>query len=213
MTLRFLAAAAALFAAAALPDLASAVALHTAFVPHVVVTSADVPLEFSVAKYNAIVLDGDDLDVAGGDTVTLSLDHGTLTLAGGLSSEYIVLGGDGIDDSSITLTGTLAGINNALDGMTYTPPFGFSGRPTLTIAGNNAFSTESSSTIPIVKIRISVNAIMDAVAARNTIGAGVDKIHSGDDPGRLVCYGEEAANIIMYSSEDEGEGPMIGAAN
>jgi len=211
MTLRFLAMAALLAAA---PDFALAAAPPTAIVPHVAVTSTDVPLEFSAAKYNVIALDGDDLDVAGGDTVTISVDHGTLTLVGDSSSGLTYTDGDGIDDSSITLAGTLAEINDELDGMTYTPPSGFSGRPTLTIAANNvASSTKSSSTILVATIRIAVNAIMDTVAARNTIGAGVNEIHSGDFPGRLVCYGEEAANIIMYSSEDEREGPMIGAAN
>ena len=41
--------------------------------------------------------------------------------------------GDGSADSTMTFTGTIADINTALDGLTYTPSGGYNGYATLTI--------------------------------------------------------------------------------
>jgi hypothetical protein len=41
--------------------------------------------------------------------------------------------GDGIDDVTVTFTGTVADINTALEGLTYTPNTGYNGYDTLTI--------------------------------------------------------------------------------
>jgi len=81
-------------------------------------------LTFSTTGGNAIAVS--DVD-AGALNVQLSLSavNGKLTLASlaGLSFSS----GDGIDDTTMVFTGSLANINNALDGLRFSPNAGFTG--------------------------------------------------------------------------------------
>jgi Tol biopolymer transport system component len=52
-------------------------------------------------------------------------------------------GGDGVGDTSMTFTGSIADINNALEGLVFTPDNGFSGTATLTITTNDQGNTGS----------------------------------------------------------------------
>ena len=94
-------------------------------------------LIFSAGTGNAIsVADGD----AGSGTIeqTLSAANGTLTL--GSTAGLFFSTGDGTDDRTMTYRGTLAAINAALDGLTYTPQVlaaGFSDRDTLNVTTND----------------------------------------------------------------------------
>src|SRR5262249_26784519 len=51
--------------------------------------------------------------------------------------------GDGTADPTMTFTGTIAGVNTALQGMQYIPTNGFSGAATLTILTNDQGNTGS----------------------------------------------------------------------
>jgi hypothetical protein len=87
-------------------------------------TGLDVPLVFGTAGGNAISVsdpDGTDRIVQ----ITLWADRGTVTLARttGLSFDF----GTGTNDETVTFTGTVADVNAALDGLTYTPDEGFRG--------------------------------------------------------------------------------------
>ncbi len=91
-------------------------------------TAVDTPLVLSSAFANHLrIVDND----AGVGVMRLSLDvsHGSLTLSqtGGLS----FVTGDGFQDSSLEVFGTLADLNAALDGLVYTPEPGFVGVATL----------------------------------------------------------------------------------
>jgi len=54
--------------------------------------------------------------------------------------------GNGTDDDTIVLTGTIADINAALDGMIFTPDLGFSGLATVEIDVNDQGQAASSRT-------------------------------------------------------------------
>ncbi len=97
-------------------------------VPGSLVTGVNTPLTLSGA--NAIQIG--DVDAAGSNVrVTLTAASGTLTL--GSTSGLTFSTGDGTNDSSIVVTGTLANINAALDGMQFTPANGFSGSASVTL--------------------------------------------------------------------------------
>jgi hypothetical protein len=81
------------------------------------VSDEDSSLLFNAANGNAITLS--DVDHEGGEeTLTLSVAHGVLTLAT-LDGLSVDAGANGT--GSITVTGTLADLNAALDGLSYAP--------------------------------------------------------------------------------------------
>jgi hypothetical protein len=95
------------------------------------VTAEDMALRFSSENHNAITLS--DVDAGGSDeTVTLAVLYGALTLAtrAGLS-----VNGDGT--GLVTLTGTVAAINAALDGLSYQPAANYAGHDVLTVSAND----------------------------------------------------------------------------
>lgn len=93
---------------------------------------------FSVANGNAIVVDDGDAG-SGVVQVTLSAADGTLTLAA--TAGLTFSRGVGSQDADVTFTGTLAAVNAALDGLSFTPPLDFNGSSYLVVAvddlGNN----------------------------------------------------------------------------
>jgi len=98
--------------------------------PDLQVTDVSTALVFSLFSANGIsVTDAD----AGGNTVqvTLAATQGTLTLStvAGLAFSS----GDGAADASMQFTGTLAAVNAALEGMSYSPTPGYSGAATITM--------------------------------------------------------------------------------
>ncbi|MCA1816082.1 MAG: tandem-95 repeat protein [Acidobacteria bacterium] len=98
-------------------------------------------LVFSAARGNAISV----TDADAGDNpvrVTLSVVFGALTLK--TTSGLTFSGGDGTDDTAMTFTGTLANINAALDGLSFTPVANFSGRVSLQITTNDLGNTGGS---------------------------------------------------------------------
>jgi uncharacterized repeat protein (TIGR01451 family) len=94
----------------------------------------DHTLTLSLSSGNAITVS--DVD-AGSNAiqVTLTVPDGTLTLGGiaGLSFSN----GDGVDDATMTFTGTIAAINTALDGLAFSPTLNFSGTTGLQIVSND----------------------------------------------------------------------------
>ena len=72
---------------------------------------------------------------------TLSVGHGTVQLP---TTANLTGSGNGTD--SMTYTGTLANINNALNNLIYTPVSNYSGTDKLTIAINNLAGADSAAT-------------------------------------------------------------------
>lgn len=90
----------------------------------------DATLVFSSGNGNPISIS--DLDAGSGDVqVTLSTSNGLLTLGGTTGLSFI--GGDGSFDSSMTFIGRISDINNALNGLVFSPTAGYNGAASLHI--------------------------------------------------------------------------------
>ncbi len=112
-------------------------------------------LTFSSANGNA--LSASDSDANGNpEQVTLSVAHGTLTLA---STSGLSFSAGGNGQASMTFTGTLANINTALDGTTYEPGLNYTGPDTLTASiddqGNTGDIGKPETTTHTVSISVS----------------------------------------------------------
>jgi large repetitive protein len=115
-------------------------------------------LTFSVGNGNAITIS--DVDVgSGNETVTLTVANGTLAL--GSHAGLVSFSPD--NAASITLTGTIANIDNALNGLTYTGNLNFNGTETLTVSTNDNGNTGAGGPkIDSDPITINVAAVNDA---------------------------------------------------
>jgi hypothetical protein len=109
-------------------------------VPAAQSTSVDTPLTFSSAGGNALSVGDPNPRPGGFVQVMLSVTNGTLTLAS-TSGLTIMAGGNGT--ATITIRGTLADINAALDGLVYTPGLGFTGSDALTILSDDLWDTDA----------------------------------------------------------------------
>ncbi len=105
--------------------------------------------------------------------MTLTATNGTLTLSGTSGLSFTV--GDGTADATMTFTGTIANINTALNGMTFTPTLGFSGAATLTITSDDLGNTGSGGAhtdTDVVNIQVATNiSIQDAQVAEPASGS------------------------------------------
>jgi CSLREA domain-containing protein len=107
-------------------------------VPGAQTTIENRSLSFSAANGNSLSVT--DVDAGTGAVrLTLSATSGVVTLArtGGLTFNV----GDGTTDSTMTFNGTLASINAALDGLSFTPATGFSGTASLQLNVNDQGNT------------------------------------------------------------------------
>lgn len=104
-----------------------------ASVPGAQTTPTNVPLLFSSANGNLISIG--DLDSASGPVqVQLSASDGVLTLSG-VTGLTFVSGANG--SGAMTISGTVANMNAALAGMSYTPDAGFGGAANLSLVVND----------------------------------------------------------------------------
>lgn len=93
------------------------------------------------------------------------------------------------------------------EGITYTPPVGFTGKKTISYTVADASGRQATGNATII-----VNEAIDPEAARNQLLAGVSTIASGTSPGTLTVYGPTAYALNYYQGEGEQE-PMIGFAS
>ena len=103
--------------------------------------TADSSLTFSSANGNAITV-ADSGPGSGADSLTLTVTHGTVTLST-TSGLTITSGGNGT--ATITVTGSVANLNAALSGLTYTPTSGYTGSDSLAISISDAADSLSAS--------------------------------------------------------------------
>ncbi len=97
-------------------------------------TNKGTPVTLSQASGNVISIG--DADAGSNDVeISLSATHGTLTLS--TLSGLTFSSGDGTGDASMTFRGTVAEINAALDGMTFTPEANYSGNAELSVNVND----------------------------------------------------------------------------
>jgi hypothetical protein len=145
-------------------------------------TPQDTPLVFSTANGNLISV----ADVDAGTSsiqVTLTASNGTLTLSGtsglsfGFSDANGTGAGDGTADATMTFRGTLANVNAALSGMSFTPAAGFTGTGSVVITSNDLGNTGSGGPLTdtdTVSIQIGVTnvSIADAQLTEPSSGSG-----------------------------------------
>lgn len=155
----------------------------------------DASLIFNAANGNAIVVGDIDAATDGAAdplSVTLGVSNGTLTL-GGVSGLGSVTGNT---TNSVTLTGSVAELNAALEGLSYQPTAHFNGNDTLNITVDDQGNSGAGNTPSAVgAINITVNSLNDTPAASN-----VDQ---------TIGYTEGAASVtlgdIVVSDADSGE--------
>lgn len=117
----------------------------------------DGSLVFSAANGNPISVS--DVDI-GGNTmrVTLTATHGLLTLSSSTGLVFTV--GSGIGNGTMTFEGTLSDINNALNGLTFTPSSGYNGGAAIQITSNDLGGTGSGGAqtdIDVITITVNPN--------------------------------------------------------
>ncbi len=168
-------------------------------VPATQTMSEDGNLVFSAAGGNGISVADSD---AGSGLMKISLQstNGKLSLSRINGLTFSV--GDGNLDPSVTFTGTLADLNNALEGLVFTPNADFSGAPTLNITSNdqgNSGSGGAKTDTSSVNIQvIAVNdAPVNAVPSTQTI--------LEDTP---LGFSSANGNAIVVSDVDAGLGTM-----
>jgi hypothetical protein len=128
-------------------------------VPGTQTTNENTSRVFSNGNGNAISIT--DIDAGTNPIeVTLAVTGGTLSLAG--TSGLAFSTGDGVADSTMTFTGTLADINTALNGLTYTPAADFGGSVSLTIASNDLGNSGGAPAADTDTVTINVASINDA---------------------------------------------------
>jgi VCBS repeat-containing protein len=165
-------------------DLASATATATVHVvplnlppvntvPGAQTIDEDTVLTFGAGKVISVT-DGDhgSLDVA------VTVTHGTFTLSG---TAGLTVTGNGT--ASVTLSGTLANLNAALSGATYTPAADYNGPALLTITSTDALSAADTDTVAITVT--SVNDAPSATGHTVTTSSGIGLTISASDSGDL----------------------------
>ena len=100
----------------------------TNVIPNAQTTSEDTTLVFNAANGNLVSIADDAGDVL---TVTLSVANGTITLS--QTTGLAFTAGDGLEDGTVSFTGTIEDVNAALDGLQYTPGQDFNGSDSLTL--------------------------------------------------------------------------------
>jgi VCBS repeat-containing protein len=100
-----------------------------------------------------------DVDAGSGNvTVTIAATNGNVTLA---STSGLTVSGNGT--GNITATGTLADLNNALNGMTFSPDANYNGSASLTVTANDNGNTGLGGPLSDTKtVNITVNSVNDA---------------------------------------------------
>ena len=102
---------------------------------------ANASFTFSTAL-NDVISATDGAASGTSDSLTLTVSHGKLTL-GSLTGLTIISGAN--SSSSMTVQGTLANLNAALNGLVYVPTSGFTGSDTLAVTVNNSIDGLSGS--------------------------------------------------------------------
>jgi hypothetical protein len=177
----------------------------------------DVPTVFSAANGNRLTIN----DIDAGDfpvRVILSTSSGnTLTLGG---TAGLTFGpGDGINDTSMTFTGTLTAINAALNGLTLVTPANFSGNTgfgfTLSDLGNTGSSGNSSGGRAInVTIAATNDApVVNAPAATQFINQNTSRTFNGANQISLTDVDAGSGQISTTLTAATGRISLSGTAN
>ena len=164
--------------------------------------TAGAALVFSTANGNLISIADAD---AGVNPVEVSLTavNGTLTLSGVAGLTFT--NGDGTADAQMTFRGTLADINSALAGASFTANAGFSGAASVIVATNDLGNTGGGGAKTDVDVvSINVAAAVANVAPVNT----VPTVTVNATTGVAVVFSTANGNLISIADADAGANPV-----
>ncbi|MFT3858605.1 MAG: Ig-like domain-containing protein [Aquabacterium sp.] len=157
--------------------------------------SEDVAKVFSSGNGNQISIADAD---AGSSSVqvTLTVNHGTLSLNGTTGLSFTV--GDGTGDATMTFTGTVANINTALNGLSYTGVAQYSGLDTLTIVTDDQGNTGSGGALSDTDtVTLTVVPVNDPTV--NTV-PGAQSINEDGS----ITFSSGGGNLISVADADAG---------
>ncbi len=168
-------------------------------VPGAQATAEDTALIFSAANGNAVAVLDEDAG-AGDVQVTLAAADGALTLASTAGLTFTI--GDGATDATMTFTGTLANVDAALDGLTFTPDADFSGAASVTVTTNDLGNTGAGGALTDSDtVVVDVSAVNDAPV--NTVPGP----QSTPEDTALV-FSSAAGNAVAVVDVDAGGGTV-----
>lgn len=126
----------------------------------------DAVLVFNTTNTNLISVS--DVDAGANPIlVTLEATNGLLTLSGTVGLTFTI--GDGVSNSAMTMTGNIASINQALDGLSFTPTAGYNGPASIEIITNDqGFSGGGGAQADMSTIAITVKPINPKVISVGT---------------------------------------------
>jgi hypothetical protein len=162
-------------------------------VPSAQTIAEDTSLIFSGAKGNAISIA--DVDAGSGSVrVTLAVGSGSLTLASAVGLTFTT--GDGASDGTMTFTGTVAAVNAAMNGMTFTPATNANGTVALTIdTGDLGNSGTGGAMSDSDAVSITVAAVNDAPSIT---GPGAQVMNEDT----LLTFSSGGGNAITIADVD-----------
>jgi hypothetical protein len=150
-------------------------------------------LIFSGGNGNTISVS--DIDAASGNlTVNLTATNGVLTVPSAPATP-------GNGTNAVTITGTIAQINTALSGLTYTPNANFVGAATITVLANDNGNTGGAALTDQKIINITITAVNDAPV--NVVPAGAVQV---DENSTLLFTGTSS---ISVNDVDAGAGTLV----
>ena len=147
-------------------------------VPGAESTNEDTSLVLSTGGSNLISIS--DVDAASSPVqLTLSATDGTMTLAQTTGLTFGI--GDGTADASMQFTGTVADINSALDGLSFTPTANFTGGAGIGIVVNDQGNSGSGGVQSDTdSVSIIVNAVNDEEVLATNAGTTVNEASTGN---------------------------------
>ena len=162
-------------------------------VPATQYTAIDTPVVFSSGNGNLIsVTDSDDTNAE----ITLAATDGTISLNGTTGLAFTE--GNGTDDDTMTFSGLLVDINNALDGLQFDPTVAFEGFASVQIAttdfgGSGAGSPKSDVDTVTIEVGDVNTAPVNTVPGAQTI-----------DINGMVVFSSSTGTAITVSDADAG---------
>ena len=162
-------------------------------VPGAQSTADATPLVFSSGNGNALSVS--DADSQGGiEQISLSVSHGTLTLSG-TTGLTITSGANG--SATMTVQGTLANLNAALNGLSYVSTQYYNGADTLTLVTNDLGNSgvggpkTAASTVTINVTHTDITPVISLPGPQN---AGMD----------VLVFSQSSGNAIVVEDVDAG---------
>ena len=186
-----------------------------------------VPSARTVAEDNTITFSagaGTTISIADADggslTSTISVTNGTLTLA---QTTGLTFNSGGNATAAMSITGTIANINSALDGLVYRPTMNYSGADTLTIATNDGSTTDTDTvaitvtaneTAPVLTLPTVSQAVAEDVATYLNFTGGSNAIILTDaDANDLQTLVLSVANGTILVKTDVASGITSATGN